>query len=130
MRLNPGGALKVQGSGLASTGLVEFAGGGLEMGAPQAQFGPVVVSSTSLVSFAASPSVLRFADSHGVVLTSGGLLMITNWNGSTNGGGDHQILFCKKSPGWRPGQPKQTLFRHPPRFSVGDYAPRNLAHGE
>src|SRR5258705_10223845 len=127
MRLNPGGALKVQGSGLASTGLVEFAGGGLEMGAPQAQFGPVVVSSTSLVSFAASPSVLGFADSHGVVLTSGGLLMITNWNGSTNGGGNHQILFGKNSQGWSLGQLKQTLFRNPAGFPVGDYAPRILA---
>src|SRR4029079_15304679 len=86
--------------------------------------------SSSLVLFGTSPVVLHFADSHSQVLSPNGLMVITNWNGSTNGGGTHQLIFGNNSQGWSPGQLRQTVFRNPGGFPPGDYSARILASGE
>jgi hypothetical protein len=123
---------RINQGGLVSTGLFTFAGGRLQMGVPLAQLGQASLSAsaTSLVTFTTSPATLRFADSHGAALTPGSLLLIADWNGSTNGGGNHQLIFGNNAQGWSAAQLRQTLFRNPAGFPPGHYAARIVANGE
>jgi hypothetical protein len=130
LRIWPYGTFRVTGGSLISTGMVQLAGGRIEMLAPQAQFGPLDFSRTSYIAFASSPSVLRFANSRDSLLDFGILLVITNWSGSTNGGGYHQLIFGNSADAWTPGQLGDTLFRNPAGLPPGDYPARILANGE
>jgi len=87
----------------------------------QQQLGPVSLVSSSLVSFVTSPAVLHFADSHGQPLNPSGVLAITNWNGSPNGGGNHQLIFGNNAQGWSQAQLSKTLFLNPGGFAPGVY---------
>jgi hypothetical protein len=57
-------------------------------------------------------------------------LTIENWNGSTRGGGDQQIIFGNNSSGLTAGQVGQIQFHDPAGFAPGTYPPRILATGE
>jgi hypothetical protein len=128
--LNAEAFLRLIGGSLLSTGSMTFAGGRLEMGVPQQQFGPVTLLATSTIFFATSPAVLRFADSHTTVFGSSAALIVTNWNGSANGGGSHQLVFGVNAQGLSAAQLGKTLFRNPGGFAPGDYAATILPTGE
>src|SRR5262249_25109778 len=57
-------------------------------------------------------------------------LTVTNWNGSTNGGGSDQLMFGNTSSGLTPVQLRQIVFVNPAGFPGGAYPAQMLATGE
>jgi hypothetical protein len=78
----------------------------------------------------AAPAVVRFKESRDVAWDSAGVLVITNWNGSTNGGGAHRVLVGSTSDGLLASQLRRVIFANPDGLAPGSYAARILASGE
>ena len=87
-------------------------------------------SKESSIATFGKPFTLRFHSSAGATWSPNARLIIRFWSGSTNGGGDHQIIFGNNSAGLTPQQVRQIRFRDPAGFPSGDYPARILATGE
>jgi hypothetical protein len=123
-----------RGGTLLEPGLLTLAGGGWDEQTSGQQFGPLQVSSAynltnSIISLPNNGCILHFADSSGVAWTGGVTLIITNWAGSTQGGGQHQVIFGSNSSSLTPQQLSQIQFRNPAGYS-GTSPARILATGE
>jgi len=70
------------------------------------------------------PSSLRFT------WTADARLIIRNWHGSTNGGGQHQVILGFNASGLAGQQLAQIRFRDPAGLKAGDYSARILSTGE
>lgn len=75
------------------------------------------------------PCVLHFADSSAVVWSNAAVLTIESWNGSLEGGGNHQIFFGANSSSLTAQQLGEIQF-HNPNGNAGTYPAPMLATGE
>lgn len=87
---------------------------------------PGAQSEDPAVKFPNGSSVLRLADSSAQPWASSAILYITNWHGSTSGGGQTQLYFGSNANGLTAQQLAQVKFA----FSGGVSAARILATGE
>ncbi len=90
---------------------------------------PIVISD-SLINFAGSNAVLAFARSDSQTWSNAALLVVSNWNGSTNGDGTEQLIFGSNASGLTVAQVGQIRFVNPVGFAPGTYAAKILATGE
>lgn len=125
-----------QGGTLIEPGLLTLAGGLWDEQTSGQQFGPLQVSSAynvtnSMVSLPASNScTIHFGDSSAVAWTGGVTLIISNWVGSTQGGGQHQIIFGSNSSALTTAQLSNIVFTNPAGLPGGMYPARILPSGE
>jgi hypothetical protein len=124
-----------RGGTLLEPGLLTLAGGLWDEQTSGQQFGPLQVSSAfnvtnSMISLPTNGCILRFADSSGVAWTGAVTLIITNWAGSTQGGGPHQVIFGSNSSGLTAAQLSDVFFANPAGFPEGLYPARILSTGE
>lgn len=117
---------------LTHSGMITLDGGALSLGTNQTyEFGPLGLGESGSINLpGAGTAVVRFADSRNTPWTSGGTLTITNWSGSTNGGGAHRVFMGSDGQGLSASQLRQVWFRNPAGFSEGDHPARILASGE
>jgi hypothetical protein len=73
--------------------------------------------------------VVRFANSSSVAWSNQAGLLIANWNGSPNGGGNDQVYFGSSSSGLTAQQLSQIQFKNPNGAS-GNFPARILSTGE
>ena len=88
-----------------------------------------ILSNNSAIWFSTHPCTLRFANSSSLIWTNGVFLIIEGWNGSLQGGGQHQLIFGSDATGLSPQQVAQVLFHNPMGVS-GLYPATILATGE
>ncbi|HEX4262728.1 MAG TPA: LamG-like jellyroll fold domain-containing protein, partial [Verrucomicrobiae bacterium] len=95
---------------------------------PNQQFGSLQLSggAASVLSLAAGPSTVHFADSSSQAWSNTATLQIDNWAGSLNGGGQSQLIFGNNSGGLTAGQLAQIQFQYP----QGIYPAKILSSGE
>ena len=87
------------------------------------------IANSTLVLRSNGPSVLYFSDSHSLSWSNGATLIVENWRGSIEGGGQHQLLFGTNSYGLTREQLSQIRFRDPLALS-GNFPARVLSNGE
>jgi hypothetical protein len=75
-------------------------------------------------------TVIRFRDSHTVSWSQGAQLVITNWDGSLNGGGPDRIYIGNSVSGLTPSQLAQIVFARPAGLPADNYGAKLLATGE
>jgi hypothetical protein len=88
-----------------------------------------IAPSNSTIWFPTNSCTLRFANSGSLAWTNGVSLIIEGWNGSLQGGGNHQLVFGSDATGLAPQQVAQVLFHNPMGVS-GLYPATILATGE
>jgi hypothetical protein len=129
IRLWEGGALYVSQNGrLDHQGNLYLAGGCFGAGGGQISLGQLVLERNSIIDLSTDPAVLTFKMCSEMPWHS--MLSIQNWNGSTNGGGAHQIVFGTDSTGLKPEQVSRIYFENPVCFTNGLYQAKMLPSGE
>lgn len=88
------------------------------------------VLSNALINFVGNSAVLAFADSHFETWSNSATLLVSNWNGSLNGGGSVQLRFGNNASGLTGAQVNRIRFVNPGGFLTGTYAARMLSTGE
>jgi len=107
---------------LATNGSSLFAEDGTPTGVPAVTH--------ALINFTGNDVQLAFASSSGMAWTNGVKLVITNWEGSLNGGGAEQLKFGGSSSGLAPAQLAQIQFVNPGGLPAGTYSAQILDSGE
>ncbi len=120
---------------LLEPGLLTLAGGLWDEQTSGQQFGPLQLSSAynltnSLVALPTNSCIMHFADSSAIAWASGVTLIITNWAGSTQGGGRHQVIFGGNSSALTSAQLSDIVFANPAGLPGGRYPARILSTGE
>jgi hypothetical protein len=125
------GTLSVSNSAvILNPGLFNF-GGNLQLfNNANENLGQMLLSSNSLIDLEPGTHTLAFLNSSPVAWNNGFTLTVSNWTGSTNGGGSHQLLFGNNSSGLTPAQLHQIQFANPSGFPAGVYPAQMLATGE
>jgi hypothetical protein len=90
----------------------------------------VAVGTNAMINFTGTSTILAFADSSHEAWSSSNLLMVANWNGELNGGGQHQLKFGSNGLGLTAGQVGHIRFVNPAGFPTGTYAAKILSTGE
>jgi autotransporter-associated beta strand protein len=91
--------------------------------------GMLTLSLSSTIDLGNGASVLKFADSSASVWGSGALLTITNWSGSSTGGGADQVYFGFDDAGLGVNI-SAIQFLNPAGFAPGAYGAQILPTGE
>jgi hypothetical protein len=104
--------------------------GSLNLGNSTQQLGRLIAAGNSTITFPSNNSVLRFLDSHTSTWTNGATLTLTNWNGSTNGGGASQLYVGSNNSGLTPAQLLRFRFSNPAGFAPGTWYASQLNTGE
>jgi hypothetical protein len=128
-----GGIFRHTGGTISYSGTFIMDGGIFESARGTHTFGRLQLLTNSVIALPSGmASVLQFARSDFPAWTSGALLVITNWQGNTNGGGMHRVVFGTSTPppGLTPTQVAQIRFRNPVGWPSGDHFARMLATGE
>ena len=123
---------------LTQIAAIEFATGTYFAGSGTRQLGTLLLGGASgthgtIDLESGDPSILHFSKSAGMDWQAYGQrpqLWITNWAGSTNGGGSDQIYVGDSAGGLRPTQLAQIFFVNPAGLPAGFYRARMLATGE
>jgi hypothetical protein len=87
-----------------------------------------VTSGNSVLDLQGASTTIRFLDCHDTAWDS--ILVVTNWSGSTNGGGTDQLFVGSTAQGLTAAQLAQIRFANPAGFQMGNYSARILATGE
>lgn len=125
------GSLSVSNSALIQNpGLFQFAGTLQLYGGSIENLGRMLLSSNSVIQLLPGSHKLSFLNSAGMNWNPTSSLLVSNWNGSTNGGGSDQLVFGNNRSGLTPGQVRQIVFVNPAGLPAGDYAATILASGE
>jgi hypothetical protein len=123
-----------RGGSVSNSGTITLAGAAWQEGtAGSTHLGALRLGSAaanSTISFTYNLATIRFLASAAQPWVSDARLLIKNWSGSTNGGGNNQIIFGNSSAGLTAQQLSQIRFRDPAGLPAGDYAARILATGE
>jgi hypothetical protein len=134
IRITNGTFRHYRGGSISNSGTITLAGGQWQEGiAGNTQLGALRLgsaSANSMISFIHTLGIIRFLPSTAVPWASDARLIIKSWSGSTNGGGNHQIIFGNSSAGLTAQQLSQIRFRDPAGLPPGDYAAGILATGE
>ncbi len=92
--------------------------GVLTVGDATEQLGRFILASNSIINLGDGQAKLSFASSSGESWNSEAILTVTNWNGSSTGGGGDQLKFGSKSSGLTSGQVSQIRFIDPSGASL------------
>jgi len=87
-----------------------------------------VTSGNSMLDLQSGSTTIRFLDSHDTTWDS--ILVVTNWSGSTNGGGTDQVFVGTSAQGLSAVQLAQIRFANPAGLPADNYSARILATGE
>lgn len=117
------------GGALTNTGNVIFNAGSLSVDNVTEQLGSIILNETSTDVLGTNHSVQHFAASAGNGWNPDAVLSIVGWNGSTNGGGLHQIYVGNSASGLSLSQLSQIRFLPVPGGMNAPYA-RILSTGE
>lgn len=129
--LNSGGTLVLGASDQIDDAVtMTLNGGTFSPGGFDEQLGALKLTASSKIDLSGASGVVAFADSSAVTWTAGTILTITNWSGSTQGGGAEQVKFIKSSNGLSAGQLSQIRFVNPSGFPSGTYNATMLGTGE
>jgi hypothetical protein len=112
-----------------ATGWINF-GGTMNISASQNSMGQLGLATNGTINLAASPLVVRFANSTSLTWDANSLLTIAGWNGSYDGGGSNQIYFGTTSGGLTSSQLSRVRFLNPTGIPAGTYNARILSTGE
>lgn len=104
--------------------------GNLNLGNSTQQLGRLIAAGNSTITFPSNNSALHFLDSHTATWTNGATLTLTNWNGSTNGGGASQLFVGSNTSGLTPAQLLRFRFSNPAGFAPGTWYASQLTTGE
>jgi hypothetical protein len=125
------GVLSVSNSAvILNPGLFQFAGTFQLYDGSVENLGRMSLSSNSVIELMPGSHKLSFSNSAAMSWNQTSSLLVTNWNGSTNGGGSDQLIFGNNSSGLTAPQLRQIVFGNPSGFPAGNYAARILATGE
>jgi hypothetical protein len=105
-------------------GTLQLYGGSIE------NLGQMLLSSSSVIELMPGSHKLSFLNSAAMNWNQTSSLLVTNWNGSTNGGGSDQLIFGNNSSGLTPAQLRQIVFVNPAELPAGNYAATVLPSGE
>jgi hypothetical protein len=124
------GRLVASASVTNSTG-IKLGGGAVVLSGNQTHhFGQLDLEGGGAVMFPDAPATVRFKESRDIAWDSGATLVVTNWSGSTNGGGAQRIIIGSSAQGISLSQLRQVQFEDPAGFARGMYPARILATGE
>ena len=87
-----------------------------------------VTSGNSMLDLQSGSTTVRFLDSHDAAWDS--ILVVTNWSGSTSGGGTDRLFVGTSAQGLSAPQLSQIRFANPAGLQAGNYSARILASGE
>jgi hypothetical protein len=122
------------GSAIVQSGTLTLANANLYAGSNSMQFGRLCLSNggntNSSIYLPAGASILRFADSSGVVWSNEPVLMVQGWSGALGGGGQQQIIFGNSAAALKAGQVSKIQFQNPAGLAAGIYSAKILASGE
>jgi autotransporter-associated beta strand protein len=90
--------------------------------------GTLTVQGYPSIDLGTGASIIHFADSE--LSEWGGVLSITNWSGSPEGGGVDQLFFGDDATGLSSLQLGKIRFINPAGFTLGSYNARLLSNGE
>ncbi len=125
------GLLSVSNSAvILNPGLFQFAGTLQLYGGTIESLGQMSLSSNSVIELLPGSHQLSFLNSAAMNWKQTSSLLVSNWNGSTNGGGSDQLFFGNSRTGLTPAQLRQIVFVNPAGFPVGNYAANLLSSGE
>ena len=125
--LQSGGTVILSGTLILSDSSITVGPGSQQLGELQLSTGG---STNSTFTLSSGASALRFANSSSLAWSSGAMLIISNWNGSTSGGGSQQIFFGSDNTALTSQQLSQIRFQNPAGFVPGSYPATILASGE
>lgn len=119
----------------AQTGRITNAGyfkmaGTLTVGDADEQLGRFTLASNATINLGGGNAKLSFSNSSGEDWNSATILTVTNWNGSSTGGGDDQLRFGESQSGITATQVHQIRFINPLGFPTGDHLAQILNTGE
>ncbi len=115
---------------ILNPGLFQFAGtlqlydGSIE------SLGQMLLSGESVIELMPGSHKLSFLNSAAMNWNQTCSLLVSNWNGSTSGGGSDQLLFGTSRSGLTPVQLRQIVFVNPAGFPAGNYPAKILFSGE
>ena len=127
-----GGTFRQTGGTLTQSGGTLLDTGNLFPGPGTQQFGALQLSQTNNLTMpSGASSLVRFQNSSAMVwLGTNTFLIVSNWAGSTLGGGAHRIIFGNSSAALTPQQVAKISFRNPANFAYGTYPAKILPSGE
>lgn len=102
----------------------------LEIGDADETLGRLVLTGDSTIDLGDGNAKIAFAPSSAEQWSGSAVLIVTNWNGLPNGGGDDQLKFGNNGSGLTANQLRQIHFINPNGFSGGDYVAAILDTGE
>src|SRR5262249_35288687 len=114
---------------------ISLTGGAVVIQDSAQQLGSLTIDVDAAINLAGNAAILRFADSHakdwaGQLTWRVPHLTVSNWNGSTNGGGTDQLSFGNSSSALTASQLAQIQFTNPAGFAPGTYPAQILSTGE
>ena len=118
-----GGAFHHTGGTVVHRGVLTIGGGLWDEQTAGQEFGPLqlVSGGTAILSLPTNFCVIHFSDSSSLPWSA--RLSITNWSGSTNGGGMHQVIFGSNYFSLTGDQLGQVIFDHPTGLTSGGSPP-------
>lgn len=106
------------------------AGGMLKLSGSIQQLGVLRLAGNSTFDFTGTPGQLKFLNSSAASWTNGAILVITNWIGSTNGGGANRLIVGNSANGLNASQIATIRFVNPSGLPAGTYFAGILGSGE
>ena len=114
---------------ITNSGYFQLAGT-LRVGDADEHLGPLILASNATINLGDGRARVTFANSSGENWNGAAKLIVTNWSGATNGGGDDQLKFGNDASGLIPSQLSQIRFVNPAGLAPGAYLARILSTGE
>jgi hypothetical protein len=137
--INPDAEFAWSGGTLAHSGTLQIIAGHLFPGGSTRQFGPLQLGTAppdwrsshtnSTLHMPTNLAVVRFRDSRAMAWAADATLTVSNWNGSSLGGGQHRIIFGNSAAALTAQQLRQIFFRDP-GGAPGLYPAKVLPSGE
>ncbi len=109
---------------------IELSGGTFDTGGFSERVDTLTLSASSTIDLGSGSSTLLFSDSSAETWDSSAILSITNWSGSTSGGGTDVIRFGNNTSALTTTQLNQIRFVNPVGFNPGIYNAIILSNGE
>jgi hypothetical protein len=132
IQVDGGAFFEHDGGTLTTSGLLNFGYGAWNERTTGQQFGELLLSapgSNATFSLPSGSCIVRFGNSSSVAWSNQAKLLIENWNGALNGGGNHQVFFGSDASGLTAQQLSQIQFKNPSGV-IGNLPTRILSTGE
>jgi hypothetical protein len=133
IQIDGGGYFEHDGGTLTTSGLLSLGYATWNERTTGQQFGQLLLSApagtNATFSLPSANCVVRFGNSSAVAWSNQVNLLVANWNGSPNGGGQHQVIFGSNASALTPQQLSQIQFVNPAGVN-GTSPARILSTGE